>query len=167
MSATDKIVYSQTLYRALWESSDSFTTEGEFTTTCYEYDYDGIVPYEWGVSVLLPEHINVSKSQYYQSRKKLFEAGYFNRYGVRMIDGVTESYFELKTSTGLNGLRLIIYSYLANKSEIYGWVDKYHRAIAKELNIAERVFQRNLAELKAMGLVETMERDKQTLIRTI
>lgn len=165
LTVADAIVYSQTLYLSLWDTSDTFTKEGGFTVSTHSNL--GAVQFGCSITESIYKDVNLSRRQYYNSKKKLFETGYFCTEGIVLVDGVTDSFFELKTTTGLNGLRLVIYSYLANKSAKYGWIDKYHYAIAMELGIDQRVFQRNLAELKEMGLIRTKSHNNQTLLQTI
>ena len=166
MTAMDKIVYSQILYRSLWDSNASFTKDGDFSLSYYLEDNDGWVDIGWSVDESLAKELNISRRQYYQSKKNLQDSGYISKDGVLLLDGVTDTFFELKVNSGMRGLSLIVYSYLFNKTRKYGWVDKYHKAIAKELNITERGLQQILAKLIKCGLVQTKEGYKQTLLRT-
>ena len=166
MTAMDSIVYSQILYRSLWDTNASFTQDGEFSLSYHQEEGGGYVELGWSVNESLAKELNISRRQYYQSRKNLQDAGYISKDGVLLLDGVTDTFFELKVGCGMRGMALIAYSYLANKTEKYGWVDKYHKAIAEDLHITERGLQKILAKLIKWRLVETKDGWKQTLLRT-
>ena len=166
MTTMDSIVYSQILYRSLWDTNASFTQDGEFSLSYHQEEGGGYVELGWSVNESLAKELNISRRQYYQSRKNLQDAGYISKDGVLLLDGVTDTFFELKVDCGMRGMALIAYSYLFCKSKKYGWVDKYHKAIADDLHIPERSFQRILAKLIKWRLVETKEGWKQTLLRT-
>ena len=64
MTTTERIVYSQILYRSLWdnESDSTFTKkDGQVSIETYEYDYGGIVPLGWSVSNSMAKDVNVSQ----------------------------------------------------------------------------------------------------------
>ena len=86
---------------------------------------------------------------------------------VKLIDGLTDRFFQLHPKKGLNCLNLIVYSYLANKTEKFGWVDKYHDAIAKELGLSNLVLANCLRNLVAKKLIEKKKRGRQVLLRAV
>ena len=166
MTITDKIVYSQMRYRSLMDGGrESFESDGTFTSS-----RDGSVPVSWTASQDFHDGVNVSRRQFFLSKRKLKKEGY-----IKTISGEPSlifdndtigSFFELRTDTGLSGLSLIVYSYLDNKTEKYGWVDKYHDAIARELCVSSITLANCLARLIKDGFIEKKRRGKQVLLRT-
>lgn len=145
---------------------ESFEGDGSFNST-----WDGYVPVSWTASQDFHEGVNVSRRQFFLSKSKLKKEGY-----IKTISGESSlvfnndtigSFFELRTDTGLSGLSLIVYSYLDNKTEKYGWVDKYHDAIARELCVSSITLANCLTRLMREGFVEKRRRGKQVLLRTI
>ena len=168
LTIVDRMVYSQVLFRSLWDAGKETFEEGEFSITNYTDWSQGLVPLGYTITSCIATSLNISRAQYFLSCKRLREMGYITQEGVILLDGVTDSFFELHTESGLSGLSLIVYSYLVNKTREYGWVDKYHAAIAKELGIKDvRTLQRILADLKKSGLIQTKIKWRQTLLRAI
>ena len=166
LSVTDKIIFSQMLYRSLMDGGrESFESDGTFTSS-----RDGFVPVSWTASQDSHEWVNVSRRQFFLSKSKLKREGYIKTISGEpslVFDNSTiESFFELRTDTGLSGLSLIVYSYLDNKTEKYGWVDKYHDAIAHELCVSSTTLANCMARLIKDGFIEKKRRGKQTLLRT-
>lgn len=170
MTTTERIVYSQILYRSLWdnESDSTFTKEdGRFSIETYEYDYGGIVPLGWSVSNSMAKDVNVSRTQFFQAKKNLEDNGYLIDGGIRLIEGVTATFFELKTTSGLRGLPLIVFSYLSHKCAKYGQVDKYHGAMAEELGMDRTNLEHILTDLRNRHYITVQYKGRQPLIKTV
>lgn len=167
LTATDKIVYSQILYRSLWDNSTSFTVDGNFSISEYTDYSDGYVPLSWSATSYIHYTVNISERQFFRSKKNLIDYGYMDSESIKLLDGITDTFFTLKTDTGLSGLRLIVYSYLADKTEKYGWVDKYRDAMAKELHLSENVLVNCLTYLHNAGFIERKRKVRQILIRAV
>lgn len=168
MTVSDAVLYCQILYRSICDGGrEVFGVDGkQFTTEHFETDCGWYVPIGWSVTASIASEINITRRQYFRSKKKLEENGYITIDGVLLLDGITNSYFELKPKSGLSGLRLIVYSYLANKSAKYGWVDKYHQAIARELGIDRTNLEHILTDLRGLGLIKVKNIGERRLLRT-
>jgi len=167
LTITDKIVYSQLVYRSLWDCEDKpFDSDGTFSIEKYEINYEGYIPVGWTIDESISSVLNISRAQYFRSKAHLFELGYVSEYGIRLVTDVTANFFELKTDTGLSGMRLIVYSYIAHKNKTYGWYDKYHVAMAKELGIKDvHNLEHILTYLRENRFISVKYRGKQTLLR--
>lgn len=168
LTITDKIVYSQFVYRSLWDNNEeTFDKDGSVDLETYEYDYEGYVPIGWSINESIASDMNISRAQYYLSKSHLTRHGYISEYGIRLVSDFSSNFFELKTKTGLTGWSLIVYSYLAHKSAYFGWVDKYHDQIAKDLCISDvSNLEHILSQLKRNGFIQVKCRGKQRLLRT-
>lgn len=167
LSVTDKIVFSQMLYRSLMDGGrESFEADGTFCSS-----WDGCVPVSWTASQDFHECVNVSERQFYLSKSKLKREGYIRTMAGEPLlvigEKTIETFFELRTNTGLSGLSLVVYSYLRNKTEKYGWVDKYHDAMARELSVSDTTLANCIARLVADGFVQKKRRGKQVLLRAV
>ena len=168
LTATDKIVYSQMLYRSLWDDNEtSFSNEGELILDTYETEYEGYVPIGWSVNETLAPELNITTRQYYISRKKLRDMGYMTEYGIRLLPDTLNHFFELKTDTGLSGYRLIVYSYIAHKNAEYGWMDKYHSVMATELHMDRGNLEHILTDLREQGRIAVKYRGRQAMLRAV
>ena len=171
LTPTDRIVYSQILYLSLMEKSNSsYDLEGRFNLESANNKYGGYVPVSWRVSgKYICEILRISRKQYYLSFANLNKFGYLisdtNNTLVKLTCLIP--YFELDTKTKLRGYELIVYSYLLAKSAKYGWVDKYHDAIAKDLSLSRISIEQILHKLYKKGFLERMRRGHQVLLRPI
>ena len=174
LSPTDMIVYCQMLYLSLMDEGTAYRTDGKFDTRDIEEEYNGYIQLSWRVSIkyisgmINSDYKIASMKQCYLSLQSLKDCGYLvtNQSGMNMLKLVSlKPYFELKTDTELRGLELIVYSYIANKESISkrddGWVDKYHNAIAKDLNLpmsnekkSSRCLERILYRLAQKGYLK-------------
>ena len=168
MTIADKIVYSQILYRSLWDYGEmTFTKQGEFSIEGYEDELDGVVPIGWTVTQSISKGVNITKRQFYRSKKNLEDNGYLIDGGIRLIEGVTATFFELKTTSGLRGLPLIVFSYLSHKCAKYGQVDKYHGAMAEELGMDRTNLEHILTDLRNWHYITVQYKGRQPLIKTV
>lgn len=169
MTIADKIVYSQILYRSLWDYGEmTFTKQGEFSVEGYEDELDGVVPIGWTVTPsAIASGLNISRAKFYQSQKSLGDNGYLIDGGIRLIEGVTATFFELKTTSGLRGLPLIVFSYLSHKCAKYGQVDKYHGAMAEELGMDRTNLEHILTDLRNRHYITVQYKGRQPLIKTV
>lgn len=168
MTIADKIVYSQILYRSLWdESAATFTKGGQVSTDEYMTEYDGVVPFGWSVSSSMAKELNITQRQFYRSKSNLENNGYLVYGGIRLIEGVTATFFELKTTSGLRGLPLIVFSYLSHKCAKYGQVDKYHGAMAEELGMDRTNLEHILTDLRKRHYITVQYKGRQPLIKTV
>lgn len=167
MTIADKLVYSQILYRSLWDCPEgTFDVDGKF---CPENYICNVVPLGDSVSREIADYLNMSERQYYSSVKHLRELDYLCDVGgephIEIIDGCfSDEYFELIPESRLSGYSLIFYSYLCYKSAKYGWVDKYHSAIAKDLRMLRSNLERMITNLKNKKLIMTKERGTQSYL---
>lgn len=156
LTAIDRIVYCQILYHGLCSNRK------------YGYaldDYNGIVANDYHASESMAAKANMSRSQFYEAKKHLRDAGLLNKDGEAvLLDGITERYFELLTDSGLSGVSLIVYSYIANLCKKYGWTDRYHAAIAKDLGMSDGVLRNCLSRLYKSGHLARRTKGKQTLL---
>lgn len=170
MTTTDRLVYSQLLYRSLWDNYESFDVDGAFTTEIYTSEYDGFVPIGWSATEQIIHNLNISKRSFYLSKQRLKEQGYIvgGESGDRIyiIPNVTVNYVELEYKTGLSGMNLIVYSYLNQKCKEYGWIDKYHVALAKELGISRPRLENIVSVLQDGGFLNKKSKGHQMLLRT-
>ena len=156
LSAIDKIIYCQILYHGLCSNRNyNYTLE----------DYDGLVANDYPVNESLARKVNVSRSQFYEAKKRLLTNGFINEDGeAYLIDGITERYFELRPESGLSGVSLIVYSYICHLCDKYGWTDRYHGAIANDLCLSLGVLKNCLSRLYKSGHLARKFRGKQTLL---
>lgn len=172
LTPTDKIVFSQILYLSLMneDSRVAFDDEGNFTIDAINEDYGGFVPISWRVSEkYLSEILNISLKQSYLSFKSLYENGYIttNRFGEKLVKLIEIiPFFELIVDSGLKGYELIVYSYLADKIKKYRWVDKYHDAMAIDLNLSFMCLEKTIQRLYEKGFLDRMRKGHQVLLRT-
>lgn len=167
MTITDKIVYSQILYRSLWQNSESFDNEGKFSMDYYTDFNDGYVPIEWELTSSIAHDLSISDRQFFRTKSHLIELGYLSENGIKAIDKITDCFFELKNGKGLKGLALIVYSYIAHKSEKYGWVDKYHAKIAEDLAIDRTNLEHILSDLRNRRIVSVKNDGRRRLLRVV
>ncbi len=175
LSSMGKIIYCQMLYMSVWDTKEeSFTKTGEFDpyqgidATGYKYIPVG----DNCTETILRDITGISHSQLYEIRKDLFRCALLMKGDVpggydyiRLEKGYLDSFIELIRVPKLNNLNLIVYSYICNKTKKFGWIDKYHDAIARELGISPLVLANCLRKLHAMGLVQKKKRYKQVLLR--
>lgn len=170
LTPTDKVVFCQSLYLSLMSKDNAyaFDANGKFIHGNMFEENGGYIPMSWRVNEsFILSCLGISKMQYYLSMRHLKEKGYIikNEYGEKFLYAIKPvPYFELKVNTGLRGLELIVYSYLADKEKIAkkdGWVDKYHNAIAKDLNLpmsnekkSSRCLERILYRLAKKGYLK-------------
>ncbi len=152
LTLQDKVLYSQMLYRSLWDTGETFMTDdGKPDISSLSNDLDGWLPLSPFVKESIYKTINISRAQYYISKKRLRDYGYLTDDGEKIwiLDGVENGFFELKTGSGLTGRCLLVYSYISHLAGKYEWVDKYHKSIADNLGMSNLVFANCLTYLCA------------------
>ena len=169
LTICDKIVYSQLLYRTLWDTNEAFDREGNLDTSILQEEGGGWVSLTWSASKELYEALNISRAQFYQSKANLRSCGYLATFGgeerIQIVSGVEGRFFELKTKTGLAGKKLLVYSYLCHASARFGWVDKFHGKIAEALNLSPDAITKLLVRLCDEGFLEKKRRGRQVLLK--
>lgn len=169
LTICDKIVYSQLLYRTLWDTNEAFDREGNLDTSILHEEGGGWVSLTWSANKELYAALNLSRRQFYQSKANLRSCGYLATFGgaerLQIVSGVEGKFFELKTNTGLSGLSLVIYSYIAHLSSRYGWVDRFHKNLAADLNLSLLVLANCLKRLCDEGFLEKKRRGRQVLLK--
>ena len=144
MTAIDKIVYCQIAY----------------------YDLCGGQPHNGHISLEdYAMSANVSRRQLYYSKNTLTAKGYLDNDGhaVPLSDN-DGRYFELLAESCLSGVALILYSYIAHLCKKYGWVDRRHSALAKDLCMSEKTINNALTRLYESGHILRQRKGKQTLL---
>lgn len=175
MTTADKIVYSQLVYESICAGGrETYSYTGkDLSVREYVENSDSLVPIGDSVTISsISRHTNLSRYQCSISMRKLRDSDFIvttdlGDEQVKLIDGLTDRFFQLHPKKGLNCLNLIVYSYLANKTEKFGWVDKYHDAIAKELGLSNLVLANCLRNLVAKKLIEKKKRGRQVLLRAV
>lgn len=167
LSAIDKIVYSQILYRAICDSNEAFDTDGNLDIGSLRQNNDNLLPMAWSSASDLHKSINASRSQFYDAKNRLRQRGYIVGDSILIVPGVEDNFFELQTKSELSGLSLIVFSYLCHLSKRYGWVDKYHNKLADALSISPLVLANCLHRLYLEGFIQKKRKGRQVLLKTI
>ena len=118
----------------------------------------------------MSEILKISLKQSYLSFANLRELGYIvtNEFGEKLVKVVElVPFFSLVVDSGLKGTELIAYSYLMDKSNRYGWIDKFHDALARDLSLSIMSFKLILHKLYKKGFLGRMRRGHQVLLRPI
>lgn len=165
----DKIIYSYLVYKSLpsidgafnnSQNSFSFDAVGDFWKDNSYSEIYGFSAYK--ASKDLGMSINTIKS-----RISMLEGiGAIRIEDSCLYVGYTEQiktsyYFELLLDTNLKGEKLIVYSYLKNKSNKYGNViSTFDVNQAKEFYMSKKHYQKILCELYNKGFAERLENGK-------
>lgn len=162
LSPTDRIVFCQLLNLSLMYNSESYDSNGDFTTDFYE---GGRVPFSYKVTrETIMEVAGVSYMQYYLSLNKLRRRRYIGSDWVMLIDRLP--YFELKVKSGLSGLELIVYSYVAHMQAYYGECDKNHDALAEELGLSYIQLKNTIYNLHKKDKITGIRKGRRVWLRT-
>ena len=170
LTITDGLVYSQMLFRSLWDMNEVTFTKGHFDIDEYHENFSDYVPLGWTIDLTeIAKDLKISERQLYYTKKRLKENGLLTDDSIYIINDITTRFFELVVDKGLSGWELIVYSYLANKNKKHTWITLSHEILSKDLNIRRENFERIVSSLKAKGLIEKEkkgERSHQKKLRT-
>lgn len=144
MTAIDKIVYCQMAY---YDACAGQQNRGHITLEDYTLG------------------TNISRRQLYYAKERLRANGYLDEHGhaVPLADA-DGRYFDLRAESCLSGVALILYSYIAHLCKKYGWVDRYHTALAKDLCMSEKTINNALTRLYESGHILRQRKGKQVLL---
>lgn len=165
----DKIIYSYLVYKSL------ATIDGVFSNEYSEFDFNVIKDF-WGensyTGILHITPYKISKDlnmsiNTIKSRMKVLESIGFIKNGddylyIGYTPEIKESkYFELMVDTKLKGEKLVVYSYLKNKSaSSCGIIHTFDKKQASEFHLSKKHYQKILCELYKDYYIERLENGK-------
>lgn len=161
----DKIIYSYLVYKSLVAIDGVFQNEEnsfDFSVVSDFFDYNSYCAM-YGISALkiskvLSMSVNTVKSRI-PILRRIGLISWDNEYlYVKYTDDIKKSfYFELLIETKLKGEKLIVYSYLKNKSKNNNnIISTFDKIQAKEFGLSKKHYQKILCELYKAKFIERL-----------
>ena len=165
----DKIIYSYLIYKSL------VTIDGVFQNEESTFDFNVVTEFwednaysgmcrisAYKIAKDLGMSVNTIKSRMLVLRKMGIVKWDDEYIYVAYLNNIkTSYYFELLLDTGLKGEKLIVYSYLKNKSKDYNnIISTFDKKQAQEFGLSKKHYQKILCELYKDGLIERLNNGK-------
>ena len=130
-------------------------SRGSFNPDDIRDCYNLYIDLKWCPARIIASDLNMPEITVRCAKARLVKYGLIRGETILIPEGIEKPFIQLRTESGLNGLPLIVYSYIVSKCEKYNNVDKYRRAMADELGISERQLIRVLKYLRDNGKIKT------------
>lgn len=164
LTTSDKIIYSQFVYKSLSSIDEVFDNNGYFDTEAL-YDAFGCDSELWldvnSISAgIISKNTGISLRQVKLSLSNLKQLGYISYeddiYHVCVFKNVVcESYFNIDMSAGELSTHKIFYFYLKHKADKHnGGIDTWKSKLASEYHTTEENIKKMITRLKKDGLIE-------------